>query len=139
MKNLELNNFIALHRTVIKMDRTLSKIFDSHGLTTGQFAVLEALYHKGDLTIGQVQQKILSTSGTMPLIVKNLESRKLLERRPDQNDGRRCILHITDDGKTLMSKVFPIVEAKIIQMFSPIPLNKKQELLDILKLFREEL
>ncbi|MBL7574324.1 MarR family transcriptional regulator, 2-MHQ and catechol-resistance regulon repressor [Peptoniphilus asaccharolyticus DSM 20463] len=139
MSNLELKNFIALHRTVIKMDRILSRIFDSYGLTTGQFAVLEALYHKGDLTIGQVQEKILSTSGTMPLIVKNLEGRKLLEKFSDPNDGRRCILHITEDGMCLMQKVFPVVEDKIVEMFGHLSTEKKDELLGILKLFREEL
>lgn len=60
-----------------------------YNLTLGQFAVLEALYHKGDLTVGQVQRAILSSSGTVPVIVGNLEKRGYLARQTDEADRRR--------------------------------------------------
>ncbi|WP_235899151.1 MarR family transcriptional regulator [Suipraeoptans intestinalis] len=44
-------------------------------MTLSQFAVLEALYSKGDLTVGEVREKILSSVGTIPVIVNNLVGR----------------------------------------------------------------
>lgn len=138
MSNIELNNFIALHRVVNKMDRTVAKIFEANGLTEGQFAVLEALYHKGDMSIGEVQEKILSTSGTIPLIIKNLEKRNLLIRFTDPNDKRRAILQITDEGESLIKEVFPFVKKAIVGMFEPLNAKKKEQLLDLLKEFRRK-
>ena len=115
MSKPELNILIGLHRAVNYIDRQSARIFSEYDLTMGQFAVLEALYHKGDLTVGLVQEKILSSSGTIPLIVNNLEKRGLLVRLPDPADKRRCMLHITESGRALLAEVYPKNEAKIIE------------------------
>lgn len=52
--------------------------FKKYGLTTSQFGVLVALYHKGSLSVGEVQEKILSTSGTIPVIWNKEEQEELL-------------------------------------------------------------
>lgn len=133
MAKQELKIIIGLHRAVNDIDRQSAKICAAYDLTMGQFAVLEALYHKGDLTVGQVQEKILSSSGTIPLIVNNLQKRGLLVRLPDLMDKRRCILHITANGKALMAEVYPKNEAKIIEwanLWSP---EEKEQLVSLLK------
>lgn len=53
----ELKILIGMHRAVNKIDGKTIKIVKQYGLSLGQFAVLEALYHKGDMTVGQVQEK----------------------------------------------------------------------------------
>ena len=73
MSKPELKILIGMHRTANAIDRKTAQIAGAYGLTLGQFSVLEALYHKGDLTVGQVQEAILSTSGTIPVIVGKLE------------------------------------------------------------------
>lgn len=138
MKDIELKNFIALHRVVNQMDRIVSRVFDKNGLSTGQFAVLEALFHKGDMTIGEVQEKILSSSGTMPLIIKNLTQREYITKYSDEKDKRKTILHLTEKGNELISEIFPEVRSVIIDMFEPIDEVQKRELLSILKDFRRK-
>lgn len=138
MKDIELKNFIALHRVVNQMDRIVSRVFDKNSLSTGQFAVLEALFHKGDMTIGEVQEKILSSSGTMPLIIKNLTQREYITKYSDEKDKRKTILHLTEKGNELISEIFPEVRSVIIDMFEPIDEVQKRELLSILKDFRRK-
>ena len=72
---IDLKILIALHRVINAVDSKTIKLVKSYGLSLGQFAVLEVLYHKGEMTVGQVQKKILSTTGTMPVIIKNLEKK----------------------------------------------------------------
>lgn len=48
------------------------KSVQQEGLTFGQFEVLEALYSKGDMSIGNVMKKILSSVGAISVIVNNL-------------------------------------------------------------------
>ena len=89
MATTDMKIIIGLHRMLTDLDRCSAAVVAAHGLTLGQFAVLEALYHKGAMTVGQVQEKILSSSGTIPLIIRNLEKRSLLKRRMDEQDKRK--------------------------------------------------
>jgi MarR family 2-MHQ and catechol resistance regulon transcriptional repressor len=135
MNKTELKIFIGMNRALNKINRATNKVYIKYGLTSGQFAVLEALYHKGDLTIGEVQEKILSTSGTIPVIVKNLEKEGFLEKRNDQNDKRRVILHITQKGRELMDVVYPENEAIIISMISIWSKEEQEQILNYMKIF----
>jgi len=135
MAKTELGILIGLHRVANAIDRQTARIAAEHDLTLGQFAVLEALYHKGDLTVGQVQEAILSSSGTIPVIVGNLEKRGYLIRRADEADHRRCILHITDEGRRLVAAVFPENEKMIDEAMSCWTDDEKRQLFGLLRRF----
>lgn len=130
---VELKILIGMHRAVNKIDSRTIKIVKQYGLSLGQFTVLEVLYHKGDMTVGQVQEKILSTSGTIPVIIKNLEKSGYVTHRADECDKRKCILHITDKGAYLIKQVFPENKEMIINSFNNLSDNEKDELLRLLK------
>jgi MarR family 2-MHQ and catechol resistance regulon transcriptional repressor len=85
----------------------------SNGLTISQFGVLEALYHLGPLSQKQIGQKILRSSGNITMIIDNLEKRSLVVRKRDKADRRVFIVHLTDKGNKLISKIFPPHAAKI--------------------------
>ncbi len=135
MAKTELKIIIGLHRVANTIDRQTSRIASEYDLTIGQFGVLEALYHKGDMTVGEVQEKILSSSGTIPLIINNLAKRGYLVRVQDKNDRRRCILHLTQKGQELISQVYPENEAKIIEMMAAWTDEEKTQLAVLLKKF----
>ncbi|MDU4859911.1 MAG: MarR family winged helix-turn-helix transcriptional regulator [Terrisporobacter othiniensis] len=131
----ELKIFIGMSRALNKINRATNKIYTKYGLTSAQFAVLEALYHKGDLSVGEVQAKILSTSGTIPVIVKNLEKEGFLEKRNDDRDKRRFILHITQKGRELMDIIYPENEAIITSMMNIWNKEEQEEILKYMKKF----
>lgn len=135
MEKTELKIFIGMSRTLNKINRATNKVYKKYGLTNGQFAVLEALYHKGDLSVGEVQDKILSTSGTIPVIVKNLEKEGFLEKRNDERDKRRFILHITQKGRELLDIVYPENEAIIVSMMSIWNKEEQEDILNYMKKF----
>lgn len=137
MAKPELKILIGLHRAVNAIDRKTAGIAAGYGLTFGQFAVLEALYHKGDLTVGQVQQAILSSSGTIPLIVNKLEQQGYLTRCQDENDRRRWILRLTDAGRTLIAQVYPRNEEMILQEMACWTAEEKDTLVSLLKRLKE--
>lgn len=137
MNKTQLKLFIGMSRALNKINHASNKVFKKYDLTTGQFAVLEALYHKGDLSVGEVQKRILSTSGTIPVIVRNLEKAGLLQRLQDCKDKRKYILHITDEGTKLMEQVYPENEAIIIAMMDAWSEDEQKEILNYMKKFRE--
>ena len=130
---IDLKILIALHRVINAVDSKTIKLVKSYGLSLGQFAVLEALYHKGEMTVGQVQKKILSSTGTMPVIIKNLEKRQFISHKEDENDKRKRLLYITDKGRDIISKVFPKNKEIIIDYFKNMEIDEKKEFLRLMK------
>ena len=70
------------------------------------FAVLEALLHKGPLPINEIGKKVLLTSGSITVAVDRLESKGLVERRASGTDRRARIVHLTKDGRQLITRVY---------------------------------
>jgi MarR family transcriptional regulator, 2-MHQ and catechol-resistance regulon repressor len=70
------------------------------------FAVLEALLHKGALPINEIGKKVLLTSGSITVAVDRLESKGLVERRASGTDRRARIVHLTKDGKELITRIY---------------------------------
>lgn len=79
----------------------------SHGLTVAEFGVLEALYHKGPLLLGDVQRKILVSSGGVTFLVDRLTTKGLVERRMCEEDRRARYAALTREGEKLMRRIFP--------------------------------
>jgi MarR family 2-MHQ and catechol resistance regulon transcriptional repressor len=70
------------------------------------FAVLEALLHKGPLPINEIGRKVLLTSGSITVAVDRLEAKRLVERRAHGTDRRARIVHLTKAGRTLITRVY---------------------------------
>ena len=133
MGRIELNILVGLHRNVNFIDKKTSRVVAEHGLTFSQFMVLEALYSKGDMTVGEVRDRILSSIGTIPLIVNNLVKMNYVERLSDEKDRRVCILHLTEEGYDIISKIAPKNEEMIVENMAILDDKEKEELLYLLK------
>ena len=116
MGRTEMKILIGLHRNVNALDKKTSKIAAEYNLTFSQFMVLEALYSKGDMSVGEVRERILSSVGTIPLIVNNLVKMNYVERMCNEKDRRVCILHLTQEGYDVISKIVPRNEAMIAEI-----------------------
>src|SRR5215207_8464943 len=56
------------------------------------FAVLEALLHKGPLPVNEIGKKVLLTSGSITVAVDRLADKGLVERRAHGTDRRAKIV-----------------------------------------------
>src|ERR1700704_3682080 len=70
------------------------------------FAVLEALLHKGPLPINEIGKKVQLTSGSITVAVDRLETKGFVERRAHDTDRRARIVHLTKEGRKLISGAF---------------------------------
>lgn len=130
---VELKILIGMHRNVNEIDKKTSKLASEYGLTTSQFAVLEALYSKGDMSVGMVRKHILSSMGTIPLIVDNLVKHDYVERLSDPKDRRVSILHLTPKGYDLIKELAPKNEDNIIDHMKVLSEAEKEQLLYLMK------
>src|SRR5688500_6609699 len=77
------------------------------GLSIGEFAVLELLFHRGQTLLGEIQQRILVSSGGITFLVDKLVEKGLVERRKCPDDRRARYAALTKDGDRLMRRIFP--------------------------------
>lgn len=130
--------YISMSRVINTLRRENNKLILKHNLTLGQFAVMEALYSKGRLSTGEVMEKILSTSGNIPVIVKNLEKDGFITREQDDADKRRFILDLTDKGKNLMDEIVPENLKFMDELISLWDDEDKEELIILMNKFRRK-
>ena len=75
------------------------------GLGDSDFAVLEALLHKGPLPVNTIGPKVWLTPGSISVAVDRLEQKRLVRRR--KTDDRRVRrVELTAKGRMLIAKTF---------------------------------
>ncbi len=102
---------LKLWVVLAKAYKAIEQIVDAdvkqHGLTPTEFGILEALYSKGPLLLGELQEKILVSSGGVTFLVDKLADRGLVERRPCPSDRRARYAALTAEGEAMMHSIFP--------------------------------
>src|ERR1700689_3838320 len=73
------------------------------GICQSDFAVLEALLHKGSLTVNELGAKVLLTSGSISTAVERLVKRGLVARRADDDDRRARIVILAARGRKVIA------------------------------------
>ena len=98
------------------------------------FAVLEALLHKGPLPVNEIGKKVLLTSGSITTAIDRLETKGLVERRAHGTDRRTRVVHLTRDGRKTIAKAYADHAADMERLASA-SLNRKERktLIQLLK------
>lgn len=106
--------WVVLARAAAAVGEHSKADIQSNGLTPAEFGLLEALYHKGPQLLGEVQKRVLVSSGGITFLVDRLAKRGLVERQACATDGRARYAALTPEGVRLMRDVFP-AHAKAIR------------------------
>ena len=125
--------FVVLMRAQRAVFEHARREQERHGLGATEFAVLEALYHKGPLLVGEVSSRILLTSGSTTYVVDKLEQRGLVSRRPCESDRRALYVELTDEGRALIAGIFPDHAKAVEAAMSGLSIDEQRELIALLK------
>ena len=126
---LALNTFIKLARALNAVQgQVIPALQKDYGLTESQFAVLEALYHLGPLSQGQLCGKILRSGSNVTTVVDNLERDKLVRRVRDDDDRRVQIVSLTERGRSLVTSVLPVHVGRLTALMGALTKDEQREL-----------
>jgi MarR family 2-MHQ and catechol resistance regulon transcriptional repressor len=98
--------FLVLWKAARAVEAYAEKSITNLEMCGSDFAVLEALLHKGPLPVNEIGKKVLLTSGSITVAVDRLEKRELVERRAHGTDRRARIVHLTREGKRLITRIY---------------------------------
>ena len=118
---------IALGRALQALERAVRPHLAESGLGMTEFAVLEVLYHKGVLPLGEIRDRILVTGASTTYVVKKLEERGLIRRRTCAEDQRVVFGELTPKGRTLIDEVFPAHVERLQQAMAGLSVSQKRE------------
>jgi len=103
------------------------------GLCLTDFAALEALLHKGPLTISEIQDKVLLASGSMTAAVDRLEKLGLVIRKSSPSDRRARVVELTPKGKRLAASCFQQHAKDLEALMSALSEKEKEQVYGPLK------
>ena len=128
-----LNLWVALARCAASVSRVAARDIQRYGLTQAQFAVLEALHHKGPMPLCTLGEKLLVTSGNITYVADQLERAGYLRRRRSTEDRRVVLARLTPKGEALIARNFPAHAACIEQSAAALSPREQTELARLLK------
>ena len=97
------------------------------------FMVLEALLHKGPLTITAIQAKVLLASGSMTAAVDRVERKGLVVRKTTPTDRRARLLELTPEGRRTATALFEKHAQDLEALMAVLSDAEKQRLYVLLK------
>lgn len=103
------------------------------GLSLTDFAIMEALLHKGPMTINRIGDKVLLTSGSMTAAVNRLENRGMVQRIQDPADGRCFFVHLTKTGRKTIQEAFENHQKRLESAVEILDKDERDELVRLLK------
>ena len=132
-EELALRLWISLARCYGTLSREVAAKVAEYGLTTPQFGILEALYHLGPLSLGDLANKLLVTGGNVTYIMDRLEEQGLVIRDRSSADRRIVRARLTSDGEVLIRNCFPGHASFIAEMAAHLDADEQTELRRLLK------
>ncbi|RAK21339.1 DNA-binding MarR family transcriptional regulator [Anoxybacillus vitaminiphilus] len=99
------------------------EILTQYPITPPQFVALQWLLEEGDMTIGELSNKMYLAFSTTTDLVDRMEKNRLVARVKDQNDRRVVRIHLLPEGERIIEEVIK---------------KRQQYLLEVLRNFSEE-
>ena len=123
-----LDAFVKLVRATGSVVTRTNRPLAGHGLTVGQFGVLETLFHLGSLHQCDLARKHLQSGGNITMIVDNLERAGLVRRERMAEDRRYVRVHLTDAGHQRIAAIFPAHVQSIVEQMAALTDAEQEEL-----------
>jgi MarR family 2-MHQ and catechol resistance regulon transcriptional repressor len=122
---------------IAKSYRALSLLAEQSIANTGlcltDFVALEALLHKGPLTISEIQDKVRLASGSMTAAVDRLQKLGLVVRKSSPSDRRARVVELTAQGRLLATSCFERHAHDLEALMSALSHEEKKQLYRSLK------
>ncbi len=102
-------NVVNIERYLRKVDYIIRlkgrEILKDFNITIPQFTALQILISNGDLTIGELSQKMGLACSTITDLIDRMENNKLVVRKKDKKDKRVVRVEVLPVGYEIVEKV----------------------------------
>lgn len=121
-ETLDLNSInevlVALRRVIRATDLHSKHLAKTTGLTAPQILLLQTIRDKGEVTIGELANKMSLSQATVTTILDRLEKRSLVFRERSTQDKRKVHAHLTDEGVEMLKGAPMPLQEQFARQFS---------------------
>jgi MarR family transcriptional regulator, organic hydroperoxide resistance regulator len=112
MKKNSFSNHIGYYVQEIarKSSIALNEELEVLGITYAQFRVINCIWKKGPLSQKEILKTISVSPPTLTGTVDIIEKKKLVFRKPEEEDARTKKIHLTEEGNELQEKAWDIID-----------------------------
>src|SRR5260221_9760957 len=100
------HTWLVMLKSMHAISRYALAALEKSGLGLWDFAVLEALLHKGPLPVNVIGPKVNLTPGSISVAVDRLVAKGLVSRAESSQDRRVRIVALTPRGKSVITPIF---------------------------------
>lgn len=130
---IPLKLWVVLARAYAEVARHVEEDVAKHDLTPMEFGILEVLHHKGPLLLGEIQRKVLVTSGGITYLVDRLVEKGLVKRQECPDDRRARYAVLTPAGSALIKRIFPAHARTIARALSGLTMSEQAEATELVR------
>ena len=98
--------WVVMARAYRSMATYVEQSVSALGVGLSDFMILEALLHKGALTMSELCDAVLITGAAMTAAADRLEKKQLLERVVNETDRRSRTVRLTAEGTALAKRLY---------------------------------
>jgi MarR family 2-MHQ and catechol resistance regulon transcriptional repressor len=120
--------WVVLARAYRSMATFVERSVAALDIGLSDFMILEALLHKGPLTMSQLCEAALITNASMTAAIDRLEERAFVERVADKQDRRVRRVQLTAQGTMLIKRLYARHERDLDDVMSVISPAERAEL-----------
>jgi MarR family transcriptional regulator, 2-MHQ and catechol-resistance regulon repressor len=120
--------WVVLARAYRAMAAFVERSVSALNIGLSDFMILEALLHKGPLTMSELCEAALITNASMTAAIDRLEEREFVERVASKEDRRVRRVQLTSQGTTLIKRLYTRHERDLDDVMSAIPAAERVEL-----------
>lgn len=125
-----------LWQTTVTWQRLIKKALEPHDISHAQFVIMAVSLwleeHHQDPTQVAIARLSKLDKMTVSKSLKKLVVQGYVSRKESQRDTRAKWVHLTSQGKSLVSKLIPLVEQIDAEFFGAVPQADQRNLIQIL-------
>lgn len=129
----DLKTIISLFRATDAFSKAIQRDVKAYGLNVTEFGIMEALYHKKQMSIKELLEKVLITNSTMSYVIEQLIKKDFIKKQQSQTDRRSYLLTLSNHGYTLMDSAFKLHKKHMRSILDVLSEEEEQALRAMLK------
>ena len=138
-KNLDLGAWVLLRQARNLAMKCEDKVFDEHGLTTEQHAVLMAIKHiSGPVRITDIARWLDRSVNSVSMIIDRMVKADLVKRTRDRKDRRTVFVTVTSQAEKAYVPATAAGWGLIQEILSPLSVEDKRTLVRLLETLRDK-
>jgi DNA-binding MarR family transcriptional regulator len=130
---------VALLRTASVVGRTYERLLESHQLSFAQYNALRIIRGAGagGIPTLAIRERMIEEGTTITRLLDKLEAAGLIRRERSLPDRRQVLCYATADGKKLLDRLDPLVDAADEEAVAALSQKQLDQLVTLLDTVRE--